>query len=121
MATKNTYWLADGYGSKALVEGADQRDRWLPLGWTVSGEPADGDMVWMRHAVHSGHAQFSAGVVDTWKALGWEPSPPPEPVDLLHDEHLVDVTPSAAEVDKPVADSQNTSTRTADSGAKKGN
>lgn len=96
MAEKKTYWLTDGYGSKALVEGADQRDRWKPLGWSEADDPAGDDRVWMRHTDHNGHAQFPASVVGTWRALGWEPSAPPEPVDVLHDEQLVDVTPPAA-------------------------
>ncbi|MFY1588997.1 hypothetical protein ACN267_31405 [Micromonospora sp. WMMD734] len=89
---KTNYWLTDGYGNKALVVGTDERDRWTPIGWAESTEPAGDDMVWMRHGGHGGHAQFAAGVLEQWRALGWEPSPPPEPVDVLHDGHLVDVT-----------------------------
>ena len=94
---KNTYWLADGYGSKALVEGADERDRWVPRGWAEADEPAGEDRVWMQHGEHKGRAQFPAAVVETWQALGWKPAAPPEPVDVLHDAQLVDVAPDAKE------------------------
>ncbi|WP_346536944.1 hypothetical protein [Micromonospora sp. DPT] len=114
---KTNYWLTDGYGSKALVEGADQRDRWVPLGWSEADAPAGGDRVWMQHTEHGGHAQFPAGVVDTWQALGWKPAPPPEPVDVLHDAQLVDVQTPVAEP-APANTDSSTSTRTADSGAK---
>ncbi|WP_422744355.1 hypothetical protein ACN27B_08725 [Micromonospora sp. WMMD754] len=88
---KTNYWLTDGYGAKALATGAEERDRWVPRGWSESTEPAGSDQVWMRHTDHGGHAQFAADVVETWRALGWEPSAPPEPVDVLHDAQLVDV------------------------------
>ncbi|WP_329013233.1 hypothetical protein OG271_04030 [Micromonospora rifamycinica] len=100
---RTDYWLTDGYGNKALVVGAEERDRWVPLGWAETTEPAGDDMVWMRHAGHGGHAQFAAGVVETWQSLGWEPSAPPEPVDVLHDDHLVDVTAPAAEPQTPAS------------------
>lgn len=79
MAEKKTYWLADGYGAKALITGADERDRWVPLGWAETDEPVPGDMVWMRHVDHGGPARFPAEVVELWKAKGWEPAHPPEP------------------------------------------
>lgn len=116
---KTNYWLTDGFGSFASVEGADQRDRWKPLGWSEAGEPSGGDRVWMRHTDHGGHAQFPAGVVETWRALGWQPSSPPEPVDVLHDAQLVDVAPAqggpAAESteDAPPSGEQQTTTRAA--------
>lgn len=101
---KTKYWLSDGLGGKALVEGAEERDRWVPLGWAQADEPAESDKVWMRHEGIEQPAQFNASVVETWKALGWEPSPPPEPVDLLHDQHLVDpVVADAAPTPKPAA------------------
>lgn len=113
MAEK-TYWLTDGYGNKAQVTGAAERDRWVPLGWSETIEPAGDERVWMRHTDHGGHAQFAAGVVETWRALGWEPSAPPEPVDVLHDEQLVDVAPAST----PAAETK--STETAASGNTKG-
>ena len=117
MAEKKTYWLTDGYGNKALVTGAEERDRWVPLGWSETTEPVDAEMVWMHNATTDGRAQFAAGVVETWRALGWEPSAPPEPVDVLHDEQLVDVAPA-----QPAAQSTTDSskTETAASGNTKG-
>lgn len=114
MAEKKTYWLTDGYGNKAQVAGAEERDRWVPRGWSETTEPAGEERVWMRHTVHQGHAQFAAGVVETWRALGWEPSAPPEPVDVLHDAQLVDVAPA------PVPAASSNSTETATSGNTKG-
>ncbi|MEV4767802.1 hypothetical protein [Micromonospora humida] len=77
MAEKKTYWMADGYGAKALIVGADERDRWRPLGWTETDVPAGIDMVWMRHEEHGGRAKFAAQVMDLWQAKGWKPSDPP--------------------------------------------
>lgn len=79
MAEKKTYWMADGYGAKALITGAADRDRWVPLGWDEADEPAPGDMVWMRHVDHGGRAKFPADVAELWWAKGWEPSDPPAP------------------------------------------
>lgn len=92
---KNTHWLTDGFGSKALVEGVDGRDRWKPFGWSESDAPAGDDRVWMEHEVHGGRAQFPAGIAPTWEALGWKPSPPPEPYDVTKDPTLVDVPTEA--------------------------
>lgn len=76
---KNTYWMTDGYGAKALIEGADQRDRWKPLGWAETDEPAGDDRVWLRHEEHGGRALFPAEVVELWQQKGWQPSDPPAP------------------------------------------
>lgn len=86
---KNTYWMTDGYGSTALVEGADERDRWKPLGWSEATEPAGDDMVWMAHPESGGRQRFAAAVIEQWQGLGWRPAAPPEPVDVLHDPQLV--------------------------------
>lgn len=74
---KTMYWLTDGFGGKALVEGAEERDRWKPLGWSESTEPAAGERVWLRHDVHGGRALFPAETVELWAAKGWQPSDPP--------------------------------------------
>ncbi|MCZ7440814.1 hypothetical protein O7598_30805 [Micromonospora sp. WMMC241] len=115
MAEKKTYWLTDGYGTHALVEGAAERDRWVPRGWSEADEPAGAEMVWMHHPDTDGRQMFAAGVVETWRALGWVPSAPPEPVDVLHDAQLVDVAPAAV----PVAESTS-NTESAASGNVKG-
>ncbi|MBQ1064472.1 hypothetical protein [Micromonospora sp. C41] len=114
---KTKYWLTDGYGAHALVEGAEERDRWVPRGWSETAEPTGEGRVWMRHTDHGGHQLFAAGVVETWRALGWEPSAPPEPVDVLHDEQLVDV---AAVQGGPAAQSTTNTTEAAASGNTKG-
>ena len=99
MTAKNTYWMADPYGNKALVEGVEGRDAWIPRGWAEAGEPAGNDMVWMRHEAHGGRAQFPADALEQWRALGWVPSDPPAPYDLTKDPQLVDVQPAAEEQD----------------------
>jgi len=76
---KTNYWMADGYGAKALIVGADERDRWKPLGWAEADEPAAGERVWLRHEDHRGRALFPAEVVELWQAKGWQPSDPPAP------------------------------------------
>lgn len=73
---KTNHWMTDGYGSKALV-GADERDRWKPLGWAESTDPEPGERVWLRHEEHGGRAQFPAEVVELWQQKGWQPSDPP--------------------------------------------
>lgn len=107
MTSKQTYWLRNATGDRAFVEGKEERDRWVPLGWADSTEPAEGEQVqvWLQHAEHGGRAKFPLAVVPTWQALGWNPSPPPEPVDVLHDEHLVDQadTAPAPAAPKPAA------------------
>ncbi|HEY9414673.1 MAG TPA: hypothetical protein VIQ30_07945 [Pseudonocardia sp.] len=117
MAEKKTYWLTDGYGNSAQVVGAEERDRWVPRGWSETTEPTGDERVWMHNATTDGRAQFAAGVVETWRALGWEPSAPPEPVDVLHDEQLVDVAPAQTQ---PAAQSTTNNTETAASGNTKG-
>ncbi|WP_435233367.1 hypothetical protein [Micromonospora aurantiaca (nom. illeg.)] len=80
MTKKQSYWLSDGFGAKALVEGAEQKDRWVPLGWSESDEPAGDDRVWLRHEEHGGRALFPAAAMELWQQKGWQPSDPPEPV-----------------------------------------
>ncbi|WBB73232.1 hypothetical protein O7602_26690 [Micromonospora sp. WMMD1128] len=116
MAEKKTYWLGDGYGNAAFVEGAAERDRWVPRGWSEADEPSGTEMVWMHHPQTGGRQRFAAGVIEQWVALGWEPSAPPEPVDVLHDAQLVDIAPVPG---GPAAEST-TNTETAASGNAKG-
>ena len=92
---KNTYWMADGYGNKALVEGADQRDRWKPLGWAESTEPVAGERVWMRHSEIAVPAQFSAESVELWRQKEWQPGAPPEPVSPFNADQPADVAEPA--------------------------
>ncbi|MCX5066903.1 hypothetical protein OOJ91_13710 [Micromonospora lupini] len=80
MTAKTQYWMTDGYGVKALMVGVDERDRWTPLGWSESDEPAAGDRVWMRHEEHGGRAQFAVEAAELWMQKGWQPSDPEPPV-----------------------------------------
>lgn len=97
---KTKHWLADGFGAKALVEGADQRDRWVPLGWSESTEPEPGERVWLRHEEHGGQALFPAESVDLWLRKGWQLSSPPIPESPFNAPRPADVvetiTPPAA-------------------------
>lgn len=97
-------WMKDAYGNKAHVP-SDERDAWVPRGWTEADEPAADERVWMEHGAHGGRALFPAGIAETWQALGWAPSPPPEPVDVTKDPALVDVVAPTSETPpaKPAA------------------
>ena len=100
---KQTYWITDpNGGAKALVEGAEERDRWVHIqGWSESGEPVSGDMVWAFNPNTGGRAKLPHDpLADYWKGVGFVPSAPPEPVDLTKDPALRD-QPAA---DKPVAE-----------------
>lgn len=90
-------WMTDGYGNKALVADPDE---WSPRGWQPSGEPVEGERVWMQHREHGGRAQFPEAVAKTWESLGWEPSAPADPLLLLKDPVLVDVAPDPVPEDK---------------------
>ncbi|TDB79961.1 hypothetical protein E1091_19395, partial [Micromonospora fluostatini] len=70
MTSKKTYWMADGQGAVALVEGAEERDRLIPLGWADSEPPAPDQQVWMRHAEHGGRAKFPLASVELWRPRG---------------------------------------------------
>jgi hypothetical protein len=84
MTEKQTYWLADRAGNKALVEGAAERDRWVPLGWAEADEPTGDELVWASFEGVEDPAQFPAEVfLEVWGPKGWTPSAPPEPVDPL--------------------------------------
>lgn len=96
MTKKTTYWLTDGYGSKALIEGAEARDRWVPLGWSEADEPAAGERVWLRHEEHGGRAQFPAEAVALWQQKGWQPSDPPEPINPFNAPAPADVVETPA-------------------------
>lgn len=97
MSEKQTYWLADPDGRKALVAGVEQRARWVPLGWQDSTEPAGTEQVWLRHDVTGGRALFAAQVLDVWAEKGWHPSDPPEP------ESLFNTPPAAPQFREPAA------------------
>jgi hypothetical protein len=83
MTDKNTYWIADVDGNKALVQGSAERDRWTQInGWTEADEPQGLQFVWLENSQTGGRAKFAAQAVPLWEGLGWKPSAPPEPVNL---------------------------------------
>ncbi|MFI2664886.1 hypothetical protein [Micromonospora carbonacea] len=91
---KTKYWMTDGYGTAALVEGAEERDRWLPLGWRVVDgpeQPSGVTHVWLRHEEHNGRQRFAAGAVELWQAKGWHPSDPPPPTSPFNADQPADV------------------------------
>lgn len=95
----NRYWVTSVDGAKAVLEGADARDRWTKVhGWTITTEPQPGDRVWLEHAETGGKQIFAAEAAPQWEGLGWHPTSPPEPVDLTKDPQLVDQGPPAAPV-----------------------
>lgn len=82
--SKNTYWISDPDGIRALVEGADERDRWTKVhGWAEAEEPDRLDFVWLRHedpALGAFRMTWEAAQLDAWAGRGWKPGAPPEPV-----------------------------------------
>jgi hypothetical protein len=105
MTEKQTYWMTDTSGVKALVAGADERDRWRPHGYADTADPVAGDLVWLQHDVSGGRQVFAAEAAEQWAGLGWHPSAPPEPVDLTKDPMLVDQAPAAVlRLESPAAE-----------------
>lgn len=96
MSKKSTYWLVDEAGIKALVEGADERDRLAPLGWSETTEPAGNDRVWLVHEEHKGGAVFPASIMDVWRQKGWAPGGTPPAVDPLAEASSAVAAPVAA-------------------------
>lgn len=81
---KNTYWLTDPEGTFAVVEGADERDRWVRThGWTVAEEPSGDAFVWVRNEENPEVGPMRLNIVaaqdPAWAARGWAPGAPPEP------------------------------------------
>lgn len=81
--SKNMYWIADADGTRALVEGADERDRWSRVhGWSEVSEPQPQDFVWLRNEnpdLGAARMTYEAAQLDAWAARGWTPGAPPEP------------------------------------------
>ena len=84
MTDKQKYWLTDLAGTRAFVEGADERARWIPRGWTDADEPTDADLVWVRCEGVDEPGRLAYGALrEVFHAKGWEPSAPPEPIDPI--------------------------------------
>jgi hypothetical protein len=109
--SKNTYWVADSAGVKALVEGVAERDQWTRVhGWAEATEPAAGDFVWMQHAESGGRAKFPVEAAEQWTGLGWELTAPVPAPDLTKDPVFVDQP--AATVPVAVAETPKTASAT---------
>lgn len=120
--SKQNYWIADSEGVKALVEGAEERNRWVQLqGWTEADEPQPGDRIWVHNSETDGRTVLPADVMGEgsyWRGVGFTPSAPPEPLDLTKDPALRDQpkpTPAARVV---AADSTTSKPAAADSTSK---
>jgi hypothetical protein len=95
VSNKQTYWIADpNTGAKALVEGAEERNRWTQVqGWAEADEPVSGDLVWVHNAHTDGRTTLpfdAIGEGSYWKGVGFTPGAPSEPVDLTKDPALRD-------------------------------
>jgi hypothetical protein len=103
---KSSYWIQDpNGGAYALVEGAEERDRWTHVqGWGLAEAPRTGDRVHVVHADTGGQAVMPYDAMDPagyWANNGWAFGSPPAPVDLTKDPALRDqptptVTPAEA-------------------------
>ena len=83
MSGKNTYWITGPDGTKALVEGADERDRWVRVHhWAISDEPQPGEFVYLANEnpeLGPARLTWQAAQDPAWEARGWAPGPPEEP------------------------------------------
>jgi hypothetical protein len=89
MSEKQKYWLVDEAGVYARVEGAAQRDRWVPMGHAEADEPIGASMVWAWHEGIETPARFPAEALAVWEAKGWEAGPPPEPLSPFNSDQPV--------------------------------
>jgi hypothetical protein len=98
---KNTYWIADTDGTKALVEGADKRDHWVKgRGWTETAEPEGYEFVWLRNddpGLGPIRLNWQAAQDPAWAERGFKPGEPDEPINLaLSPEHPLRIRAEAA-------------------------
>lgn len=107
MTDKTTYWMCTpADGTYALIEGAAERDRLMPLGWQVTSEPGPTDFVYMSHEGIELPGRIPMQAAANWQAMGWMFSGPPAPVDLTKDPQpspLVAALPAPATSSKPAA------------------
>lgn len=98
MTEKTKYWLRNPSSETyALADGAEERDRLIPLGHELADEPTDPDFVWMRHEGIEQPARMPYGAREHNLARDWTFSGPPDPVDVTKDRLLVDPAPAVAE------------------------
>lgn len=100
--SKNTYWITDGDGVYALVEGADRRDLATRLhGWAVADEPGPDAQVHVVNEhpdVTPGRLPYRALQDDAWSGRGWTPGVPADLADALA--ASIELTAPAPEVAK---------------------
>lgn len=77
MTELKQYWLADGQDNFALVAGTDERDRWVPLGWSETEEPTEGWVHMWREGIEQPGRVPVATLRELWGPLGWVAGPPP--------------------------------------------
>jgi hypothetical protein len=95
MTDKQTYWINDGADNYALVTGADQRDRYVGAGWTVTDEPTDGFVsVWRDGIAKPGRTSVDA-LREIYQPAGWLAGPPADGVNPFT--AVADETSAAAE------------------------
>ncbi|WP_229401914.1 hypothetical protein [Micromonospora okii] len=102
MTKKTTYWMTDGQGNVALIEGADARDQWKPLGWAETDPPGPGAQVWVRHEENGGRARLPFAALELWRPKGWMECDPPPAVDPFHAADPADVV-NPVQVSEPAS------------------
>lgn len=75
MSADRKCWVSDGR-TFALVS-AEDRDRLVPLGWTVTDKPTEGFVSVWRDGIEMPGRVTVAGLRDLWGPLGWVAGPPP--------------------------------------------
>ncbi|WP_432050314.1 hypothetical protein [Verrucosispora sp. NA02020] len=101
---KTTYWMTDGYGNVARMEGAAERDRWKPFGWSETEAPTSGTQVWVRHEEHGGRGRLPIAALEMWRPKGWSECDPPPVVDPFSADVPADVVePVPAQVPEPAS------------------
>jgi hypothetical protein len=84
MTEKQTYWLVDLNGVKALATGVEERARWNPRGWSEADEPGPDERIWARCEGVELPAMFPYRAwQELWQHKGWQPSTPAEPIDPI--------------------------------------
>lgn len=109
MTGKQTYWLVDETGTKALVEGAAERDRWVPRGWAESTEPTGSEFFYAWLDGVTVPARLTAAARDVWEIKGWKPGPPPEPASPFNGDQLGAAPASADAAESGTAETTTTS------------
>lgn len=119
MTEKQKYWLANADGDKALVEGREQRDRFVPLGWSETTEPAGDEWVIARMDGIENPARFPAAAFRlVWEPRGWVAAPPAEPVSPFNGGHVP--APAAPPADVAPADTTTTTSKSKTTAAASG-